>query len=850
MAPNERALPFTGTGWWTRLEPLLFSLLSAIPLFYSITGQSLWADEGNSVAQAMRPLGEIVRRSAMDIHPPLYYILLHFWTRAFGLSELALRSLSAIAGVILIGLIWAIAHRLWGRGTARIVATLAMLHPFLVYYAQEVRMYIFVALWASVAAYALVRIILREGQARMSLPDVPKRKTLHLITRDIVISPTHSALLLGKWDLLYIFAVAAGMWTHYAFPVLPLTLALIYMGWLYSTRRTLPLVPRVIRLLTDNLAALLLYMPWVPTTLHQIRTWPRPTDVLPLEKGLTMAWQWLAIGPQPDKLAIRWLWVWAVLLVVALWPWRRSTRIGYRRPHWLSWALPVLWISLPIGMMAFLNLFRVAYLKFLIMGLPAFILLISRGMLAPWQAWKRGRKLSGRVIGGLWLVATFLLVVFLQIRLLVLYYTSSENARDDYRGIGRYIEAIASPDDAVLLDAPGQWDVFCYYYDGCDPLQDMSVQPAQQDADLPPVYAIPLERPPQRERVIGRLEDISRRHRKLFVLLWGTDESDPEGIVESWLDAHAYKALDAWKGHLRFLIYSTPQIGQETTISQSLDARLDKIVRLQSFSLADLQVTPGDVLQVRFYWYVLSTPQKRYKVFVQLLGPGDRLIAQRDSEPVGGSAPTTSWRPGDTIADNYGILVPLGTPPGEYRLITGMYDALTGQRIPVTQNGQTRDFVDIPVRVIVKRPPVPPPVDVLPMRYRVNETWGPILLLGYDRYKRGFRHAPDTPIHPGDFLHLTLFWKAREAPRERWRATISIVDTWGNVISSVTDDLAGPTYPTEKWSTGEVVRGEFDLYLSPNAKAGTYGIQIQLWKNDAPVREPTPLGTIEVSTAQ
>ncbi len=45
---------------------------------------------------------------------------------------------------------------------------------------------------------------------------------------------------------------------------------------------------------------------------------------------------------------------------------------------------------------------------------------------------------------------------------------------------------------------------------------------------------------------------------------------------------------------------------------------------------------------------------------------------------------TTTWRAGDRIDDNYGIMVEPGTPPGEYQIEIGMYRADTSARLPIT----------------------------------------------------------------------------------------------------------------------------------------------------------------------
>ena len=75
--------------------------LAAFLRFYLLDGQSFWNDEGNSARIAERSLQLITEGAAGDIHPPLYYYLLHFWRSVFGSSEFALRSLSAALGVLL-----------------------------------------------------------------------------------------------------------------------------------------------------------------------------------------------------------------------------------------------------------------------------------------------------------------------------------------------------------------------------------------------------------------------------------------------------------------------------------------------------------------------------------------------------------------------------------------------------------------------------------------------------------------------------------------------------------------------------------------------------------------------------
>ena len=140
-----------------RDDLLLFSLLALILAlaagirFYALGSQSLWSDEGNSAALAARSLSQIAQDARGDIHPPLYYWLLSIWTRYFGNSEMALRSLSAIFGVLLVWVIAELGRRLFSPITGLAAGFIAALAPFQVYYSQEARMYILLALEAALA---------------------------------------------------------------------------------------------------------------------------------------------------------------------------------------------------------------------------------------------------------------------------------------------------------------------------------------------------------------------------------------------------------------------------------------------------------------------------------------------------------------------------------------------------------------------------------------------------------------------------------------------------------------------------------------------------------------------------
>ena len=76
------------------------------------TKSALWLDEALTVNIARSPLSAIPGLLRDDGAPPLYYYLLHFWMAVFGQSNLAVRSLAGVIGVINLPLAWLTGYRL------------------------------------------------------------------------------------------------------------------------------------------------------------------------------------------------------------------------------------------------------------------------------------------------------------------------------------------------------------------------------------------------------------------------------------------------------------------------------------------------------------------------------------------------------------------------------------------------------------------------------------------------------------------------------------------------------------------------------------------------------------------
>jgi hypothetical protein len=96
-------------------------------------------------------------------------------------------------------------------------------------------------------------------------------------------------------------------------------------------------------------------------------------------------------------------------------------------------------------------------------------------------------------------------------------------------------------------------------------------------------------------------------------------------------------------------------------------------------------------LPTTLYWQAEAEININYTVFVQLLNQMGQVVAQVDQPPRAGAAPTTTWLPGEVLVDPYTLTLP-NLPPGVYRLIAGLYNPLTSERLSLASGG---DFVEL-----------------------------------------------------------------------------------------------------------------------------------------------------------
>lgn len=130
----------------SNLFVIFLLLIGLISRFFRIGQESLWLDEASSIYFSMNTsFNEVISylQSGMwnDPHPIFYYFLLHNWIKVFGTSEVAVRSLSAIFGILIIILTYYAGKKFINNNTGIIASILVLVNYTNIWYSQEARMY-------------------------------------------------------------------------------------------------------------------------------------------------------------------------------------------------------------------------------------------------------------------------------------------------------------------------------------------------------------------------------------------------------------------------------------------------------------------------------------------------------------------------------------------------------------------------------------------------------------------------------------------------------------------------------------------------------------------------------------
>lgn len=146
------------------------------------------------------------------------------------------------------------------------------------------------------------------------------------------------------------------------------------------------------------------------------------------------------------------------------------------------------------------------------------------------------------------------------------------------------------------------------------------------------------------------------------------------------------------------------RVWQAPPIEHPQRAELGRAIALLGYDIETAQAHPGGIVGLTLYWQSLQAVERDYHVFTHLVDSAGQIYGQKDGLPAQGERPTSGWVPGEIVIDPYEIPIRTDAPDGEYRLLIGMYDPSTGERLPVI-TFSTGQVVEEPERrILLDRP--------------------------------------------------------------------------------------------------------------------------------------------------
>jgi hypothetical protein len=114
--------------------------------------------------------------------------------------------------------------------------------------------------------------------------------------------------------------------------------------------------------------------------------------------------------------------------------------------------------------------------------------------------------------------------------------------------------------------------------------------------------------------------------------------------------------------------------------STRVDRGIGGAVRLLGYDLSVSGCGGPRRVELALHWAAERRLEQDYTVFVHLVGPDGKMVAQHDAQPAGGRFPTSAWLPGERTVDARTIEIPAGAPAGT-GLLVGMYSLPSGERL-------------------------------------------------------------------------------------------------------------------------------------------------------------------------
>ncbi|GIK41696.1 MAG: hypothetical protein HND46_24065 [Chloroflexi bacterium] len=661
-----------------RLSLLAIILIALALRLYNLTYHSLWFDEAISVHWARQSVPRILEVGftlVEDRLPPLYYLLLKGWTALAGFSEMGVRSLSAFLGTLLVPVIATIAAALFNRRVALVTALLVALNPFLIWYAQEARMYAPAVLFSALTVWACLQITSSESSQKSVVSRqrsvITSRTNTHQSQRPPMgaLRTTPYALRSTLFAALFTLFALAGLYSHlytgFILPALGLWLVMSYPRhwrlWLLFT--------------LSGLAIALLFAPLA------LATWRFSGEAVPGDplSGLGQRAWWLLHAFTVWKAPLASVLQIAIPAVIAAFAAAsflkfKNTQYASRITHHASrFSQPLLLITL-----LFLSPFAIANLlllrnhlaffgeRYFIVMVPWLLLLAAVGVERMSELANK-RMANGEPTGQVWRMANFLSFILLLVltALPLPGQWSMPAAKEAWRQSVAYLAVHAAPDHGILIHPDWVRYPFQYYFRG----------PGQTYAAF---STVTLDTP-----LDGPLQGVVNDHPVIWLIQSHLDGPDPNHLVEQWFAARYPLVTELYPPGISLKGYApgyqldtlpadaTPAAIEFANGLRLLGYRADQVVAATD----ELFHPPSGWAHVTLYWTASKPIGENVTPFVNLVGPegvwGASLERANDALRL---YPTSRWSvsPPKIIRHDLDVNLNSVTPPGRYQLILAL----------------------------------------------------------------------------------------------------------------------------------------------------------------------------------
>jgi hypothetical protein len=250
------------------------------------------------------------------------------------------------------------------------------------------------------------------------------------------------------------------------------------------------------------------------------------------------------------------------------------------------------------------------------------------------------------------------------------YFTQPNLIRDDYRAATQHVIEALEPGDVAVMTRDNY--AIRYYW----PRDKANLLLAAPEGLHGVLTTEGLA------KFVAQLQAQSPNRARL--MLWQDHVVDAQKLSESSFWANGYQIGEINFGQIRLPLYQVQQRPMQPLAFTPAEVRFGDGLLLKSFWMRQ-QAWRGDWFYVVLAWQPTQPLPKDYKVFVHVLDGAGQIAFQQDKLAIDALQPMSRWAVGQVLRDPYAIVVPAELPVGEYRVVMGIYDPETGQRLPTQQ---------------------------------------------------------------------------------------------------------------------------------------------------------------------